>query len=89
MTAVDPYSAFASYPGSCGSVGKAITPGGTDLSPIPKAVVCGQAGNITFIPVGNDDTGTITMTGVSPGYVPPYRIRRVTASTAAPYTIEG
>ncbi len=83
MPPVDPYEAYAKGPSSFGTVGAVITPGPTDLDPIPKAVICLSAGNITIVPMGNDDAETLAFVDVPAGFTPPFRVRRVTAATAA------
>ena len=78
----DRFANFTPTPDSFGTVGAVITPGASDLSPFAKAVVCLTAGNITIVPVGNADAATLAFVGVPAGFIPPYRVRRVTAATA-------
>jgi hypothetical protein len=86
--ATDPYAYFAKTPASFGTKSRPITPGSTDIDPIPKGVSCLTAGNITVVPMGNDDAVTVAYVDVPAGFVPPFRVRRVTAATATVYTIE-
>ena len=73
---------------SFGRKARIVTPGATDLSPTTKGVVCLTAGNLTIVPVGNADGVTIAFVGVPAGYIPPYKVRRVTAATATVATID-
>jgi len=59
-----------------------ITPGATDIDPLPKSVVLLTTGDITVIPDGNDNAVTLAFVGLPAGYVVPFRVRRVTAATA-------
>jgi hypothetical protein len=86
--AADPYSTYGKSSVSYGTLGKLVTPGATDFDPIPKAVTCVTAGNITIVPVGNADAAVIAYTGVPIGFIPPFRVRRVTAATATVWTVE-
>lgn len=86
--AADPYDAFAKTASSYGAKSAAVTPSSNDLDPIPKAVVCLTSGNITVVPVNNANAATVAFVGVAAGFVPPFRVRRVTAATATVYTIE-
>lgn len=65
-----------------GRRGATITPGATDLDPVAKTVVCLTAGNITVVPVDNDNADTIAFTDVPSGFAVPFIVRRVTAATA-------
>lgn len=67
---------------SLGAKGRVITPGATGLDPPAKGVVCLTGGNITVVPIGDADADTLTFSGVPAGFVPPYRVGRVTAATA-------
>jgi hypothetical protein len=80
--ATDPYSGFSTTPDSFGTRGTILTPGETDINPVPKAIVCLTAGNLTVLPFGNPDGETIAFVGVTAGFVPPFRVRRVTAANA-------
>jgi hypothetical protein len=71
-----------------GTTARIITPGASDITPYPKGVVCLTAGNITIVPAENADGVTLAFVGVPAGYIPPYRVRRVTAATAIVATIE-
>lgn len=95
MAAITALAAGA-YPGgkntasleSWGTIGTLITPGNTDLSPIPKGVIMLAAGDITILCGGaTDDTQTLTFTGVPGGFIPPYFVRRVTACSSSCATI--
>ncbi len=71
--------------------GKAITPSDTvDLTSYAAGIVVVTAGNLKYLPVGNDDADTITITGATVGYIPPHQVRRVfaTGTTAAVASIE-
>lgn len=70
-----------------GRKGAAITPGSSDLSGDPKAIVCTAAGNVTIVPHGNADATTLTFTGCPVGFIPPYVVRRVTAATGSWATV--
>jgi hypothetical protein len=78
----DPFSTFADSPVQFGRAGAVITPGATDLDPLPKAIVCLTGGDVTVVPDGNANATTIAFVGLPAGYVIPYRVRRVTAATA-------
>jgi hypothetical protein len=88
MPPVDPYAGYTKSPDSFGTKSRAITPGNTDIDPVPKAVVCLTGGDITVVPFGNSDAGTVSFAGVAAGYAPPFRVRRVTAATATVATVE-
>jgi hypothetical protein len=85
----DPFSSNSPTPSSFGTVGTIITPGATDLDPIAKAITLLTAGNVTIVPVGNDNADTLAFVGLPAGWVSPYRVRRVTAATATVATVEG
>jgi hypothetical protein len=85
----DPYASVTTSANGFGTVGKVITPGAADLDPIAKAVICLTAGNITIVPVGNANTDTLAFVGVPAGFIPQYRVRRVTAATATVASIDG
>lgn len=82
------YDEFPATPGGFGRKARIVTPSATDLDPIAKAVVCLTSGDITIVPPGNANGVTITFTGVPVGFIPPYRVRRVTAATATVATID-
>lgn len=86
--ATDPYAGFQKSPSTFGTLSRAVTPGATDLDPIPKGVVCLTPGDITVVPVGNANAVTVAFVGVLAGFSPPFRVRRVTAATATVYTVE-
>lgn len=82
MPPTDPYEAYAKGPSSLGTKGVVITPSDSDLDPIPKAVVCLTGGNLTVVPMNNANSDTLQFVDVMAGFVPPFRVRRVTAATA-------
>jgi len=83
------YDSYPNTPSSFGTKSRLVTPGGADLTPAPKAVICATAGSLTIVPVGNDPSATVTFPNVPIGFIPPFRVRRVTAATATVYTVEG
>ncbi len=85
----DAYASFSTTPDSLGTIGAIVTPGDTDLPGSVKGVTCLTAGNITVVPYGNDNAVTLSYVDVPAGFIPPYRVRRVTAATATVATIEG
>jgi hypothetical protein len=84
----DPYATQSVTRASFGTKSRAVTPGNSDLDPVPKAVVCVTSGDITVVPVNNANGVTVAFTGVAAGYTPPFQVRRVTAATATVYTVE-
>jgi len=68
------YDSYSKTPSSFGTKSRLVTPGAADITPTPKAVICATAGSLTIVPAG---------------FIPPFRVRRVTAATATVYTIEG
>ncbi|MDX3971162.1 MAG: hypothetical protein QHD01_31840 [Bradyrhizobium sp.] len=77
----DPLTTFRGTQGNFGSLGRAVTPSDSeDLDPYAKAIVVTAGGDLVILPVRNADGDTITFTGVSVGFVPPYRVRRVMAT---------
>lgn len=78
----DNFKDFRDTPLNFGRVGAVITPGATDLDPLPKTVVLLTSGNVTIVPDGNANGSTLAFTGLPAGYIIPYRVRRVTAATA-------
>lgn len=77
-----PYQYNASDPTQFGNEAAIITPGATDLDPLPKAVVLLTAGNVTVVPDGNANGTTLAFVDLPAGYIIPFRVRRVTAATA-------
>lgn len=73
---------------SFGRKGRAVTPGSSDLDPIAKAIVMLAEGDITFIPVDNATSDTLTFTGVPAGFVVPFHVRRVTACSSSCATVD-
>lgn len=82
------YDKFAKTPDGFGTKGLVVQPGATDLNANVKGVVCVTSGNITVVPWNNADNETVAFVGVAAGFIPPFRVRRVTAATATVYTIE-
>lgn len=78
----DPYASFADSPQTFGRSGAVITPGSSDLDPLPKAIVCLTGGDVTIVPDLNANATTISFVALPAGYIIPYRVRRVTAATA-------
>ena len=79
----DPYK-FAAGPATFGARGVAITPGAEDFAGgAAKGIVCTDAGDVTIVPANNANADTITFPGCPVGFVPPFRVRRVTAATGA------
>ena len=71
--------------------GKAITPSDTvDLTAYAAGIVVTAAGNVKYLPSGNADADTITITAAPVGYVPPHQVRRVfaTGTTASLASID-
>lgn len=68
---------------SFGTKGAAITPGNTDLDPIPKAVVMLATGDISVVPAGNTSNTALTFSACPVGFMPPFVVRRVTACTSS------
>jgi hypothetical protein len=87
--ATDPQKNTIQSASSFGTTSRIVTPGATDLDPIAKGVVCLTTGNITIVPVDNADGVTLAFVGVPAGFIPPFRVRRVTAATATVATIDG
>ncbi|MEZ0212441.1 MAG: hypothetical protein ACAH27_05755 [Xanthobacteraceae bacterium] len=85
----DPFNDLRPTTSSFGRFARIVSPGPTDLDPVAKAVICLTAGDITIVPDGNDNAVTVAFVGVSAGFIPPYRVRRVTAATATVATIDG
>lgn len=83
----DPFASNIDTPLSLGRTGEVLTPGTSDIDPLPKAVVCLTAGNVTIVPDGNANEDTLAFEGLPAGYVIPFRVRRVTAATATVATI--
>jgi len=76
------YDNYASGPSGFGTGGAVLTPGNDDIAGEPKAVVCLTAGNLTIVPEVNADSAALAFVGVPAGFVPPFRVRRLTAATA-------
>lgn len=78
----DRFADFSPSPTSPGRRAAVVTPGASDLAETAKALLVLAAGNVTVVPLDNDDADTLTFTGLGAGQVIPLRIRRVTAATA-------
>jgi hypothetical protein len=65
-----------------GRKGRVVTPGNVDLDPIAKAIVMLADGDITIVPAGNQNSETISFTGLAAGQVVPFVVRRVTACSS-------
>ncbi|ANL02688.1 hypothetical protein [Rhizobium phage RHEph18] len=68
---------------SYGRKGRTLAASGSDIDPIAKAIVMLATGDITVIPAGNLDAGTIAFTGLPAGYIIPFVVRRVTACSSS------
>lgn len=87
----DAYSTFSATPQSFGRMSALVTPSDSvDLPNIAKAVVCLTSGNIEIVPAGNSVSASVTFVGVSPGFIPPFQVRRVRAAgtTCSVATVE-
>lgn len=71
-----------------GSKSREITPSTDNLDPAIRYVVLAEAGDITVVPLGNDDADEVAFVGVQAGFVPPFSIRKVTEATGLVYSIE-
>ena len=78
----DPFASVQDSPMQFGRKGATITPGATDLDPLPKGVVCLTGGDVTVVPEKNANDATLAFVGLPAGYIIPFRVRRVTAATA-------
>jgi hypothetical protein len=56
-----------------------ITPSSDDI-PVAKAIIMPAGGDVTVVPVDNEDADTVAFVGVPPGYIVPFQVRRVTAA---------
>ncbi|UXN74489.1 hypothetical protein N8D56_04940 [Devosia sp. A8/3-2] len=65
-----------------GRKGRVVVPSDTvDLDPIAKGIQVVAAGNLVYVPAGNDPaTGAIAVTDAPVGFVPIHRVRRVKAT---------
>jgi hypothetical protein len=62
---------------------RAVTPGTTDLrinGVAPRAIYVAVAGDVTVL--GDDDTATVTLTGLAAGVWHPLSPQQITAATA-------
>jgi hypothetical protein len=86
----DPNASAVKSLSSFGRKGAAVVPSdSTDFAVFAKAIVVTAAGNLVIVPADNADNETITFTGVSVGFIPPYQVRRVlaTGTTASAATV--
>lgn len=68
---------------SFGRAGVVVTPGAGDLADgVCKGLFVAAAGDVTFVPDGNDNADTVMVLSAPVGLVIPFRVRRVTAATA-------
>lgn len=67
----------------------AVTPGPDDLPEVAKALLVLAAGNVTLVPVDNDDSETFQIIGCTAGQYIPIITRRVTAATATIAAVVG
>ncbi|RWD14176.1 MAG: hypothetical protein EOS74_19535 [Mesorhizobium sp.] len=87
----DPYSDNVPGPASLGRSGRLVVPSDTnDLTVVAKAVVVGDAGDVSVIPALNADDDVMSFIDAPVGFVVPFQVRRVmaTGTTATIYTIE-
>ena len=64
---------------------------GTPIEPYPKAIFVGKGRALFYVPLGNADGASVTLTAVPDGFIPPHQVRLVNvAGTTATeiYTIE-
>ncbi|WP_155275930.1 spike base protein, RCAP_Rcc01079 family [Agrobacterium tumefaciens] len=85
----DPFQTFMPTPSSPGVRSRIVTPSQSDLPKIVKGVICLTAGDIAIVPANDDGSTPLQFVDVPAGFMPPYRVRRVTAATAVVATIEG
>lgn len=85
----DPFLSSTPSPESPGTLSRIITPGASDIDPVPKSIVTLTSGDVTIVPAGNAVGVTLAFIGLPAGWVCPFRVRRVTAATATVATVEG
>lgn len=76
---------------SFGVNGRAVTPhDSTNLDPICKAVVVTSVAGGDTLTIVTSGGSVIAFTGVTVGFCPPYRVKRVnsTGTTATVYTVD-
>ncbi|WP_342360791.1 hypothetical protein [Terrarubrum flagellatum] len=61
--------------------GAILTPANADFSEIPRQIMALAEGDVTFLPIGNDDASPLTM-HLYAGWSVPYFCRRVSSATA-------
>lgn len=84
----DPWNRFDDYPHYPGTKSRIVVPSdANDLAQdgqplVAKAIMACAAGNVAYIPAGNNDdaAGIVTMVGVPAGWTSPHRVRRVMAT---------
>lgn len=75
------WNAGANTASSFGPKGRMVTPSDSvDLDPVAKAIQVVSAGNLVYVPEGNDPGSVITVTGAPVGLIPFHRVRRVMAT---------
>lgn len=70
---------------------RVVTPSDTvDLDPYARTIVALTAGDVVYLPAGNEDADTITAEGVTTGWTPMVAVRRVLATdtTATVATVD-
>lgn len=86
----DPYRSVGTR-SEFGRRGRSVTPSDEDDLPrYVKAVTVLAAGDLSILPVQNEDGNTIDYVGVPAGFSPPFQVRRVmaTGTTATVATVE-
>ena len=64
-----------------GKKGSMVVPSdANDLDPIAKGIQVVAAGNLVYVPAGNDPANAITVTDAPVGFVPIHQVRRVKAT---------
>ncbi|OWK21300.1 hypothetical protein AJ88_19215 [Mesorhizobium amorphae CCBAU 01583] len=87
----DPYEDIGPSLLSFGRSSRLVEPSDTeDLPAVAKSIVCTTAGNISVVPVLNDDDVPVPFVAVHAGFIVPFQVRRVmaTGTTTVPYTVE-
>ncbi|WP_342360792.1 hypothetical protein [Terrarubrum flagellatum] len=74
-------------PGYIGGKGALIVPSNNDFSVIPRNIVALTAGNVTFLPVDQDDASPLTIY-LDAGRTMPFFVRRITAASGTLATVE-
>lgn len=71
-----------------GRMGRLVTVGADLNESVVKGVVMSAAGDITVIPVDGSDGDALAFSGVESGFMPPFKVKKVTAATVSVYTVE-